>query len=143
MVVTNALLCATVLSEMLAGPYGDGFGQSGSRADSLTAAILLGACTVIGFICASEYACTFIHSAVGISAIYATSILSVAALWGVPGHINPSAYSNATDFDAFLLRAGTSKSHLAMLYLILVLSWYLSVMKVKNRLSKKYRLELL
>ena len=134
MVVTNALLCGTLLRETLVGPYGQYFGQSGSRADALAAAILLGGTALISHTVATEYATSFGNAAAGISAIYLTSCLTVAALWGLP-FPGKSGVAGPADFyyEAYLLRSGTSTSHCAMLYLLLLLAWYLSLMKAFER----------
>lgn len=149
MVATNALLCASLAAETLDGPYGDRFGRAGSRADALSGALLVGGSALIAFVCAAEYSSTFAHAAVGITAIFATSLGAVTVLWGLPlPHASSGAGRAAVTAMAsraaaaallggdtaaagsLLLRAGTSRSHVVVLHLLLGLAWYLCIMSV-------------
>jgi hypothetical protein len=153
MVATNVLLCTSLAAETLGGPYGDRFGRAGSRADALSGALLVGGSTLIAFVCVAEYSSTFAHAAVGITAIFATSVAAVTVLWGLPlphasgaGRVVTTARAAAAALvsgdataGSLLLRAGTSRSHVAMLYLLLGLAWYLCIMSVSVRAGRAER----
>lgn len=130
------VLCAGVVLETLNGPWGDGFGMAGGRGDALTAAILVLGCNMLQFAVADGYAMTVLHSSLSILAIGTSAALSVAAVWGLPssGSRGQDRYSeSAVEVDPLMLRAGSSSSHLGVLYFMIAAGTYMATMKALER----------